>query len=166
MQIEMTRIVALCFFLLASSAGAAPTVSNQALKDKINELKAMGYQISFPPKAAMTQSLPGISRSDKMSAKTSSAMPFTRMKKIMIEWYCKQSGNAAKVPCRIQTFLRNMKTMPEEAVISQAETFAMADMQIAKRDFADMFRAFCASSPPSTSRTSICTNPLLMSRYK
>jgi hypothetical protein len=91
---------------------------------------------------------------------------FSQMKKAMVDWYCNGTDHSTTAPCRLRLLSKNIKYKSEDSVFSDFETQAMADKKDVIREFANMFKLFCA--PPSLGKKyydQTCANTLLKTKY-
>ena len=109
--------------------------------------------------------LPGLSLKEMKSYKDTHDIPlsFPKMKRIMLEYYCKQPVNSMTSPCLIKKLSSKMKTSTDDVILEDLESLAL-DKHNAKADYAVMFYKFC-SNAQHEKKNLICTNPLLTKHY-
>lgn len=110
--------------------------------------------------------LPGVKKSSLHFPKPT--ISISKMKKTMIDWYCKRSVFNSEIPCMMNSIVKSAKTSSDDIILNSIEMLSAKINTKSLRDsYSKMFQLFCKISPDTQIyRKEICENVVLKDIYK
>ena len=76
------------------------------------------------------------------------SISISKMKKTMIDWYCKRALFNTEIPCMMSNIVKSAKTSSDDTTLSSIEMLSIKISTKSLRDsFSKMFQIFCKISP-------------------
>lgn len=183
----MSRFLFLCLLMLAtvSRSETSSSMTNTEIKEKLKRFRMM-FSARTPSsnvspigkgkgdgniktkivKSMRPSQLPGVKKYNMHFPKPT--IPISKMKKTMIDWYCKRAVFNTEIPCIMNNIVKSAKTSSDDTILSSIEMLSLKiSTKSLKESFSKMFQLFCKISPETQIyRKEICENVVLKDTYK
>jgi hypothetical protein len=118
-------------------------------------------------KSMSPSQLPGVKKYN-MHLDPKPTISISKMKKTMIDWYCKRAVFNTEIPCMMNNIVKSAKTSSDDSILSSIEMLSLKmSIKSLRESFSKMFQLFCKISPETqTYRKEICENLVLKNTYK